>query len=356
MRHNFLCLLTTLMLTGCLHLPVQQMIETPQDSATMIELPATDSDVWIAAQGIPLRVNWLAEGHSEYAFGNMFVLPYVIDQLPYLNTEESQAWIEHINNTYQPEPAWVYNPDNRMGHYKCMSISAATIINWHALNVGQSLQPFTSWLSGKQESGIDHRALDALYYQRAQQEAFADTYELLDFELDPVEQTPISYRMPAFAEIISLASQQPQTTLVIDDYVLPGVSHTLDTTKMPMLTTVQVFDYQASYEVRDDGKEHTLRLKHALHQYGPIYAGIRIRFASSGGVITDSAIGRFSIPNMSGHAVVIVGYVEQGDDTYFIYRETFGRNDTTSSQGGPAYRVYPAHVFNEAYAFQSQAG
>lgn len=355
MRQHLYCMLAPLTIVGCLHLPDQQLIETPLDSATMIELPTPDSDVWIAAQGIPLRIEWLTEGHSDYAYGKMFVLPYVVERLPYLNTEESQEWVDYINDEYQPEQAWVYNPGNRLGHYKCMSLSAATVINWHMLNEDQTLQPFTSWLSGKQEVGIDHRILDALYYYRAMQSEYADTYQLFDLELDPVEQTPIFYRMPAFAELISLANTLPQTSISVNDPVLEGLTHTLDTSNLPKLTTVQVFDYQASYEVRSDDSKHAKLLKDALHQMGPIYAGIRVRFASSGGVVSDSAVGRFSLPDMSGHGVVIIGYVEQSENTYFIYRETFGRHNATSSLGGPAYRVYPAHAFNEAYAFKSQA-
>ena len=345
----------SILLTNCLHLPQQRLIETPRDSATMIELPTPASDIWIAEQGIPLKIEWLSESHTKYPYGEMFILSFTLSELPYLNTEESATWVDSINQQYQPELKWVYNGDNRMGHYKCMSLSEATVLNWHILNSGEALSPFTSWLSGKQERGVDHRALDALYYERASQPEFEERYKLLDIQSDPIEKTPISYSMPAFAEIISIASEQPSAELISKDPVLQNVTHTLNTRQLPSLKTVKLFDYEASYKVRKDDTKHTQLLKDALHQYGPIFAGIRVRFASSGGVITDNAIGRLSIPNMSGHGVVIVGYVEQESDTYFIYRETFGKFNDTSNQGGPAYRVYPAHSFNEAYAFDNQA-
>jgi len=345
--------LVSLFLAGCLSLPESAKIDSPVDSWSMIKLPAASSDTWIATQGIPIKIRWLKEGDSEYEYGRMYLLAHTLSKLPYNNTEESQAWVDHINQTYTPAPAWVHNPERRMGHYKCMSLSAATVIDWHTIDSGLPLGSYTSWLSGEEERGIDHRIIDSLYYKKAAQKEFSDDYPLLTLELDPVERTPISYAIPAFSEIISLTLRERSNTLVkVADHGLADVTHELDLSGLPKLKTVKLFDYQASYKVRADSSHHTKALKQALHKYGPVFAGVRVRFASSGGVITNNSIGRLSVPGMSGHGVVIVGYVEQDNETYFIYRETFGKYDYTSPQGGPAYRIYPAHAFNEAYAFK----
>ncbi|RDH84099.1 MAG: hypothetical protein DIZ80_08175 [endosymbiont of Galathealinum brachiosum] len=334
-------------------LPDDSSLDTPSNSENMIKLPTGFSDVWIATQGLPLKINWLKEGRSKYEYGKMFILPYTLTSLPYSNTEESEEWVKYINKTYSPQPAWKYNDARRMGHYKCMSLSAATVINWHTIDSGKPLGRYTSWLSGKEEQGFDHRIIDAVYYDKAGQEAFKETYPLLTLEMDPIEGTPISYGMPAFSQIISLASESQDVKVIkVADPSLPGVSHEMDLTGIPKLKTVKIFDYKRSYKVRENSEEHTKMLKDGLHKYGPLFAGIRVRFASSGGVVSDSSVGKLSIPDMSGHGVVIIGYVEQGDETFFIYRETFGKYDYTSSQGGPSYRSYPAHAFNEAYAFE----
>jgi hypothetical protein len=338
---------------GHLQMPPQSTADRPAPVETLPTLPEYDDPAWLLSQGLPLRRDWLREGRTPVDGGEMFILPYVLTALPYKNVQETDAWVDEVNRRLHPSPPWVYQPERRMGHYKCMSVSASTVLDWFTLTQGKPLPGFRSWLNGSTERGSDHRVIDAIYYQRA---ASGENrgYRLVTTHLDPVEQTPISFRMEAFARIITMAGdpEVPREQVVVaPDMSLPGVTHRARAADFLDVPYHVVFQWTPSTQVARDPEPYTRMLVDALEKHGPIYAGIRVRFASSGGIVAEHDIARLAIPNVSGHGVVIVGYVRQAGRTYFIYRETFGDFDDEFADGGPAYRAYPVHGFNEAYTF-----
>jgi len=338
---------------GHLQLPPEATADRPARVDTLPLLAEYDDPAWLLSQGVPLRRDWLREGRTRIDGGEMFILPHVLTTLPYKNVQETQAWVEQVNSEYGPSPRWQYRPERRLGHYKCMSVSASTILDWFALERGEALPGFRSWLNGTGERGFDHRVVDAIYYQRAASNAYRG-YALLTTHLDPVEQTPIPYSMEAFARIITMASEPgvPRERVIeAADVSLTGITHRARAADFLDVPYHVVFRYTPSTQVARDPEPYNRMLVEALEQHGPVYAGIRLRFASSGGIVAEHDIARLAIPNVSGHGVVIVGYVRQAGRTYFVYRETFGDFDDEFVDGGPAYRVYPVHGFNEAYSF-----
>jgi hypothetical protein len=204
------------------------------------------------------------------------------------------------------------------------------------------------------EEGFDHRKLDAVYYQRARHPETEEDYPLLTLEMDPVEEVPIPYNLEAFSKIITMRGRNEagnDAVIEAPDPTLPGVTQRFRAGELPAIRYRVLFQYIPSYEVAADPDLHNQLLVNALENDGPVLAGIRVRFASSGGVISATSAARLAFPDISGHGIVIIGYIRQNDRLYFVYRETFGEFDELTSQGGPAYRVYPGHAFNEAYVF-----
>lgn len=346
--------LAALGLAGCVSLPPKETLDVPPAGDGIPVLPAYDDPLWIHQQGIPLRKAWLREGRTPVAKGEMFILPHVLSDLPYKNLQETEPWIAEVNQKYAPSPAWRFNPERRMGHYKCMSVSASTVVDWHLLELGRPLGTYRSLLHGKEERGFDSRLIDAIYYQRAADGVSG--YPLLWLEKDPIERTPISYRMESFAKIITMAGAEgadPDQTIDTPDPGLPGVSHRFKLGELPRLHYRTVFNYQPTVVIAAKPEPRIRQLVEALEQDGPVLAGIRVRFATSGGVMTATEFARLAYPTISGHAVVVVGYIRQEGRTYFVYREVFGDYDEAWLEGGPAYRVFPVQSFNEAYVFHS---
>jgi len=340
--------------SGCIQLPDRLLLDFPPKRDRIGPLPNYDDPSWVLEQGLPLRRSWLKEGRTPIPGGEMYILPYTLTTLPYKNVEETEEWVAKINRQYAPSPPWRYRPERRMGHYKCMSVSSSVIVDWLNLQRGAPMPEYRSLLNGKIERGFDHRKLDAIYYLRAAQPETEEDYPLLTLEMDPVEQVPIPYRMEAFAKIISMHGRNEvaaDTWIEAPDPTLPGVIHRFRADELPAIRYRVLFQYVPSYRVAADPDLHGRLLVDALERYGPVLAGIRVRFASSGGVVSATSAARLAFPNISGHGIVIVGYIRQEDRVYFVYRETFGPFDELTSHGGPAYRVYPAHAFNEAYTF-----
>ncbi len=338
---------------GTLQIPPEATVDRPVRAETLPALPDYDDPAWLLSQGLPLRRDWLREGRTPIDGGEMFLLRHVLTDLPYKNVQETEAWVERVNREFGPTPPWRYLPERRLGHYKCMSVAASTILDWFALERGESLPGFRSWLNGTDERGFDHRIIDAIYYQRAASDT-GRVYPLLTSSLDPVEQTPIAYRMEGFARIITMASEPGAPrgqVLEVADVSLPGVTHRARVGDFLDVAYHAVIRSTPLREVARDPDAYNRKLIDAIEQHGPLYAGIRVRFASSGGIVAEHDIARLAIPNVSGHGVVIVGYVRQAGRTYFVYRETFGDFDDEFADGGPAYRAYPVHGFNEAYSF-----
>lgn len=341
-------------LMGCIKLPERFLLDFPPKRDRIGLLPDYEDPSWILEQGLPLRRSWLKEGRTKVPGGEMYILPYTLTALPYKNVEETQEWVAAVNRKYAPSPPWQYRPERRMGHYKCMSVSSSVIVDWFNLRRGTSMPRYRSLMNGNPEQGFDHRKLDAIYYQRAGQPETEKDYPLLTLEMDPVEQVPISYSLEAFAKIISMRGANEvgeDTWIEAPDPTLPGVIQRFRADELPAIKYRVLFQYIPSYKVAADPELHNELLVNALENDGPVLAGIRVRFASSGGVVSATSAARLAFPNISGHGIVIVGYIRQNERLYFVYRETFGQFDELTSQGGPAYRVYPGHAFNEAYTF-----
>jgi hypothetical protein len=347
-------LLAALALVACGHLalPATTSVDRPA-LAAFPWLPDYDDPAWLLGQGQPIARAALREGRSMLPEGGrLFVLPHVLGSLPYKNVQETRAWVDEVNRTYGPVPPWRYRPERRLGHYSCMSVSAATVLDWFHLEEGRALAHYRSWLSGKPERGTDPRLIDSIYLARARDDPSG--YPTITAHRDPVEGTPIPWRMEAFAAIVTLAASagtDRDAPIAVADAALPGVTHRARSGDFLDLRVEPVLRWVPSPRVAATPDAHAARLVAALERYGPLYAGIRVRFAASGGIIAESDLARLALPNVSGHGVVIVGYVEQDGRTYFIYRETFGEADDESEEAGPSYRAYPVHGFNEAYAF-----
>lgn len=296
--------------------------------ATLV-MPPLDADVWFLGQGLPIRRSLLDEGTHPTPGGTVTILPDVLTRLPYKNNEETRAWVEHVNATYAPEPRWRHRPERRFGHYKCMSVSASTVRDWLRLREGAALAPYTSMLNGLPERGLNPKVLDSLYYEAGFETTGPDHY-------DPVSGTPVPCDMRGFVKLLT----EPPAPHPAPDVSLRGVTY--DWTPADLLP---------DYEVVEVATEPAAIVE-ALRAHGALYAGIRVRFSASGGVMNRTEVGDAPIPSVTGHAVVLVGWIEQGDARYFVYRETFGDYDFTTASGGAAYRVYPAFGFSEVYGFR----
>jgi hypothetical protein len=322
----------------------------PLDNAgSSLVMPPMDAEVWYQGQGLPVRRSLLEEGLVTTSTGRIRILPHVLSSLPYKNNEENEAWVEHVNREYRPDPPWRFRSERRLGHYKCMSLSASTVRDWLRLREGVDLGSYTSMLNGSEERGLNPKILDSLYYLMA--ESDPELFPLTDENhYDPVAGIPVPYGMRGFVRLLT----DPPDGLVARDSNLPGVTYSWSRDDLlPGYRVVEVFrNIVFDSPFHDVTREMSERVRDAVERHGILYAGIRTRFSASGGVFNESRVGDIPLPFLTGHAVAIVGWIEQGDDLYFIYRETFGEHDDTSIHGGPAYRVYPVFGFSEVYAFQ----
>jgi hypothetical protein len=348
--HPTVALISVLVVAGCSSATSMPPPDSPAAQATLPRFPGYDDPIWVRKQGIPLKRAWLREGRTTIDGGEMFVLPNVLSRLPYKNVQETKAWVSRVNATYRPRRRWHYNPKRRMGHYKCMSVSASTILDWYALREGRTLPRYRSWLNGHLETGYDSRVFDAVYFQRARSDS---RFRLLAIYRDPVERTKIPYNMEAFARIITEPgrSNSPAGEFKAPDPVLRGVVHRLRFSALPKLRYHVLFKYLPMKTVAAAPKFYNKLLVDALERNGPVFAGLRLRYGSSGGVIAKQLVRRLAGSKLSGHGVVLVGYIRQAGRVYFIYREVFGKFDKGWTGGGPAYRLYPVHAIYEAYSF-----
>ena len=328
------------------------IVDSPSGSLVM---PPMDADVWYQGQGLPLARSLLQEGTHKTPAGRIKILPHVLTDLPYKNNEETESWVDHINARYRPDPPWRFRPERRMGHYKCMSLSASTVRDWLRLGERVEMKPYASMLNGQPEWGLNPKILDSLYYLHAENEP--DLFPLTGSKhYDPVAGVPVPRGMRGFIKLLI----DPPDGMRALDVSLPGVAYEWQREGLlPDYRATEIFRnivFESPFHVVV--QEISGRVRDAIDTNGILYAGIRVRFSASGGVINRSRIGDVPLPFMTGHAVAIVGWIEQGEDLYFVYRETFGEYDTTSSYGGPAYRVYPVFGFSEVYSFQPprQAG
>ncbi|HQF30325.1 MAG TPA: hypothetical protein PLJ34_02665, partial [Hyphomicrobiales bacterium] len=370
LRSACLVAMMGLVLAGCgVAVPDIGRLAAVPASRTFPILPDYDDPIWSAPQGLPLNIASLAEGRHAVAGGEMFILPYVLTRLPYKNLEDDEAWVARMNREHAPDPAWVYRPERRLGHYKCASTSASTLIDWFYLSQGRPLGSYRSWAHGRTERGYDGRKIDALYYRFARTGEFGSGFTTLRLYKDPVEGNAIPFSPDGFAKIIAMAGAGAfprNAVLKADDATLPGVVHEARVSDFLDLKPVQLLHDDPVRRIVPDPARFSAPLVEALDKDGPLYASVRFRFTrdqaegghnKAGGMSTEAGTvkvygDRLPIPTYAGHCVVIVGYVKQNGRVYFIYRETFGKYDVESEKGGAAYRVLPVHGFAKAFAFR----
>ncbi|MCC2113260.1 MAG: hypothetical protein KDJ16_14590, partial [Hyphomicrobiales bacterium] len=308
----------------------------------------------------------LREGRSKVVGGEMYILPYVLTRLPYKNIEDVKSWDDHVNATYKPDPAWQHRPENRLGHYKCASTSSSTIIDWFYLKAGRPLGSYRSWNGGRRERGFDARKIDALYYRFVKTGELGAGFATLSLYKDPVEGNAIPFYPEGFTKIVTLAAQEGfarNAELEADDATIPGLVHKARVSDFLDLKVEQLLHDEPVRHFIADPAPYTEKVVDALDRHGPVFASVRFRFtpaqatsgSGSAGSSTEAVTkvygDRLPIPTYAGHCVVIVGYVRQNGETFFIYRETFGNFADETEAGGPAYRVLPVHGFAKAFSF-----
>jgi len=312
-------------------------------------VPGYFEQIMFRGQGYPVNTKFIIEGVREYNGTIVFVLPHM-EELSYKNLQETEEQVRFINEQYRPDPAWRYRPERRMGHYKCLSMSMSTIIDYHALERNKSLEPYVSIFDGKEYRGFDPKALDSLYYQyREREPEFFKVTE--EGHLDPITNVSVPYVGAGFAKIVEEQSAIPGVRSV-QDYNLP-VNYAFSFDASGPLRAEELAHGEVFWKVLFHlyPRPSSERLKAAIEQ-GPVLGGVKVRFAALDGIFRDTRLGDFPIKGLTGHGVMIVGYVEQDGKTYFLYRETFGKCNEELPECGPAYRILPIYGFNELIAFE----
>ena len=313
-------------------------------------VPAYFDQVFFLGQGFPVHTANVVEGLREIDGGKMFVLPGWVDAIDYKNCQETEEQVRAVNERYRPVPPWRVDEGRRKGHYKCMSVSASLVLDWFAWSQGRDLIEYASVLDGKRYRGFDPKALDALYYARSA--ADPELYALTDEgHLDPVSQVPVPYSAAGFARIIEEESADPAPRRARDVQLPLDYPYSFESSGA--LRSVRLIDSEIHWEVAAGvyPREESERLRDALAR-GPLFAGIKARFSALHGIFDATRAGDVPIPGLSGHGIVIVGWIERDERLYFLYRETFGRADEERADAGPAWRIYPVWCFNEVYAFE----
>ncbi len=319
-----------------------------------ISIPDYYSNIWFKGQGFPIKYELLREGWSDIpGGGNIFILPNVLTKLPYKNLEESQEWVNYINNTYQPNPVWTFDNRRRKGNYRCMAQAASTVSDWHALLLGNELQTYKSIYTGNEEQGLNFKILDSLYYQRASQGVKDYGLNRKKLMEDPVSHTPVPYSLWGYAQILSSRKEaSPDIKLSIQDYNLPITYDYIAKDFHIYSNPITVFRNKAFWEIifKKEPKL-TQNTIDAIHKHGILYGGIKARFSMLNGNLKKTKLGFIPLTFFSGHGVSIVGYIQKDDNTYFVYRETFGLANKETAESGVSYRMFPIYGFNEVYAF-----
>lgn len=318
-------------------------------------VPDYYNEVFFQGQGFPVARRLVVAGTREVDGMRVRVLARFDRDVPYKSTQETAQQVEAINARYAPRPPWRFRPERRLGHYKCMATSASTVLDWLLLERGGTLPEYVSIFDGRRYVGHDPSVIDAAYYQRAERDP--DRFPLSDGNrLDPITQVRVPFSIAGFAQLLEDETARGAVRIVRDPH-LP-IEHSLDLTAVGALAAVRVLEPTLHWRavLRLYPSAASSRLRDALERFGPLLAGIKIRFSALHGIFRDTRLGDFPIVGPSGHGVVIVGWIEKQGRLYFLYRETFGDCDDEQVDCGPAYRIYPVYGFNEAYAFRRGAG
>ncbi len=314
-------------------------------------VPPYDDPVFFAGQGFPVRRALVRAGAYEQDGARLRVLPHFDAGVAYKSTQETAEQVESINRAYAPTPRWVFRPERRLGHYRCMATATSMVLDWFALRRGAALPDYVSLFDGRRYRGFDPKALDALYFEHAGRDP--RLFRLADgSHADPVSGIPVPYSVAAYARLVEVETARAAVRRVRDPQ-LP-VTFEADYAPAGALVAERVvgptFQWRTLFGLypRADSE----RVRRALLERGPLLAGIKIRFSNLHGVFRDTRLGDLPIVGSSGHGVVIVGWIEKDGRLYFLYRETFGGCDEERVDCGPAYRMYPVYGFNEIYAFR----
>lgn len=324
----------------------------PLDRAPeVLVVPAYYDPVFFQGQGFPVRRRFVVSGTHEHDGATVHVLPDFDNAIDYKNTQETAAQVEAVNARFAPQPPWRFRPERRLGHYRCMATATSLVLDWFALRRGAALPDYVSIFDGRTYHGFDPRAIDEIYFEHADREP--ETFQLTnDARPDPVTSTPVPYSIAAFARLVEDETARPGRRVVHDRH-LP-IEHVVELERAGRLVAVPVLRPKLQWRAFFGAypRKDSERVRRALESYGPLLAGIKIRFSVRHGVFRDTRLGDLPILGPSGHGVVIVGWIEKGDRLFLLYRETFGDCDEEQVDCGPAYRIFPVYGFNEIFAFR----
>lgn len=325
---------------------------TPLDRAPdALVVPGYFDPVFFQGQGFPVKRAFVASGTRTIDGAVVHVVPRFAEEVDYKSTQETEEQVDRINARFAPGPPWRYRPERRLGHYKCMATATSMLLDWFALERGADPGAYVSIFDGRTYRGFDPRPIDAVYYERASREP--DTFKLASgSHADPVTGVPVPYAIGGFARIVEEETARTSPRVVRDPH-LP-IDDLVDVRAAGPLEAVPVLAPEIQWGVifhfypQGDSE----RVRRAIEEDGPLLAGIKSRFSNLHGVFRDTRLGDVPIRGVSGHGVVIVGWVEKEGRIYFLYRETFGGCDEERVDCGPAYRIYPVYGFNEIWTFR----
>ena len=272
-----------------------------------------------ATVGIP----FIPSEHPDF-----FIVDGFLDEIPVKNQASSSKWVDEINSQYHV--SFTHIPIPRSSSFKCLSYGISSCVDWwmHELGEVDEFPSYESFTHGGVEYGINPRELEAQYYARAK--ANEKGFFLLPYPaIDSYTHERIPYNLEAYCRLVT----EPRPSANYEDPAL-GQGYAVHQGKSWYGMDRQykvVFKHNAF----GNGATNEKRLREALLKHGPCYGGVE-----------------FSMPfGLSVHVICIVGFGKIDDETWFVYRESFGDGKVGPNTGEPPFRMCPVGRINEAYAF-----
>jgi hypothetical protein len=259
------------------------------------------------------------------------------EALPFKNQEERYAWVEEVNKSRRMRTRWRHKGGYQEPSFKCLSYAASTVADWWGLMYGVPPEGrYQNFVNGSQEYGVNPRALEVLYYHRARRLARLTRqgrmYRLappLPQTLDPVTRERIPACSRAFAHLLTTPEDlELGDPLARDGLPRYGFRAGMWHMDMPPKTLFS------------KGQADPAAIREALHRHGIVLGFTQARMLR---------VIRFGL-----HGVPIVGYFKQGNETLFIYHESYGNHGpgyVWDDSGGPSYMTIPASMLREASCF-----
>lgn len=260
------------------------------------------------------------------------------DALPFKNQEERYAWVEEVNRARRMRTRWRHKAGYQEPSFKCLSYAASTVADWWGLMYGVApCERYQNFVNGSQEYGVNPRALEVLYYHRARRVLPRLTrrgrlYRLLPplpQTLDPVTRERIPACSLAFADLLA----SPEDLDLPDPLTRDGQPRHAYRAGMWHMD-------QPPKTLFTKGRADPALIREALHRHGIVLAFTQARMLR---------VIRFGL-----HGIPIVGYFKRGDETLFVYHESYGNHGpgyVWDDSGGPSYMTIPASMLREASCF-----